>query len=135
MNCQIIYSPYYRDVWSIEKLVLSDGYGKSRSWCKEFGELLPNGVPVNIPLQLGECLDTSSSSSATVDKGNNQPPVVLPSQGLQPPGGQVPVKTSNVRPPLISNDISKHGDILDTVIPVSDTGSQFNLNTIPRFLF
>ena len=121
----------YRDVWSIEKLVLSDGYGKSRSWCKEFGELLPNGVPVNIPLQLGECLDTTSLSSSG-EKVNSQPPPVLPSHSLQPPGGQVPVKTNNVRPPLISNDISKHGDILDTVIPVSETGSQFNLNTIPR---
>ena len=122
---------FFRDVWSVEKLILSDGYGNARSWCKEHGELLPKNSPVNVPLSFGEC---STGSPTIVDKGTT-----LPSQGLLAPAPPLPVKPGTVRPPLVNNDISKHGDILENNGPSADSNaqiseptSQFNLNTIPR---
>ena len=116
-------------------MTLSDGYGNARSWCKEHGELLPKGMPVNIPLSLGEC---SNSSPIVVDKVVPGAAPVIPSQGLQPPAPpQTAMKPSNIRPPLVNNDISnKHSDILENNIPVGDIAEgvvpQFNLNTVPR---
>ena len=86
-------------------MTLSDGYGNARSWCKEHGELLPKGMPVNIPLSLGEC---SNSSPIVVDKVVPGAAPVIPSQGLQPPAPpQTAMKPSNIRPPLLNNDIHR----------------------------
>lgn len=42
--------------WSIDKLTITDGFGKQLSFCKELGELLPSGIPVARKLKLGDCL-------------------------------------------------------------------------------
>ena len=92
----------------MEKLILSDGYGTARSWCKEHGELLPGGVPVRVPLQLGEC---SGSSVPPLEK--------LPPQ--LPPGPGLPLKIGNIRPPLLNNEITGHtGDLLELTAPSPD---------------
>ena len=119
---------FCRDVWSVEKLSLSDGLGNVRTWCKEHGELLPKNVPINIPLTLGECSNTSPGTLGA-DKGvaGAQSAPVIPSQGLLPPAppspssSASPVKASNIRPPLANNDINKPSDILENNILVSDS--------------
>lgn len=143
---------FCRDVWSVEKLSLSDGLGNVRSWCKDHGELLPKNVPINIPLSLGECSNTSPGTLGT-DKlvtGDQSSPPVLPSQGLLPPAPPLsssdsPTKQNNIRPPLVTNDIRKNSDILEHNLLVSDSlppesvppftseqAAQYNLNTMPR---
>lgn len=87
----------------MEKLLLSDGYGNARSWCKDHGELLPKGVPVTVPLQLGECTGA----------------VIPPVEKAPPPQG-LPIKIGNIRPPLLTNDISKHSDVLEFSVPTQD---------------
>ena len=136
---------FCRDVWSVEKLSLSDGLGNVRTWCKEHGELLPKNVPINIPLTLGECSNTSPGTLGA-DKGvaGAQSAPVIPSQGLLPPAppspssSASPVKASNIRPPLANNDINKPSDILENNILVSDSlppenVPQFSPEQIPRF--
>ena len=97
----------------MEKLILSDGYGTARSWCKEHGELLPGGVPVRVPLQLGEC------GGSVLPPGEKLPPAVLP------PGPGLPSKIGNIRPALAHNDISGFpglgpGDVLELNVPPPD---------------
>lgn len=142
---------FCRDVWSVEKLSLSDGLGNVRTWCKEHGELLPKNVPINIPLSLGECSNSSPGTLGAdklVPEDQSSPPV-LPSQGLLPPAppssSDSPTKPSNIRPPLVTNDIRKNSDILEQNLLVydslppqsvppfnSDHAAQFNMNSIPR---
>jgi hypothetical protein len=52
-----IYSGRYQ--WSIDKLTITDGFGKKRSFCKEQGELLPSGIPVAGKLKIGDCISSS----------------------------------------------------------------------------
>lgn len=85
-------------------MLLSDGYGNTRSWCKEHGELLPKGVAVTVPLQLGECA------------GAVGPPL----EKLPPVLSGLPLKPGNIRPPLVNNDISKHSDVLELHVPTAD---------------
>ena len=116
----------FRDVWSVEKISLADGYGKTLTWCKEHGELLPKNVPVNIGLQHGEC--SSAPAVISGDKG----PVVSPSipSGLTAPAP--PVKPlNNGRPGLLTNDISKHSDILENNIPTHPDNVAHS-NVVPR---
>ena len=137
---------FCRDVWSVEKLSLSDGLGNVRTWCKEHGELLPKNVPINIPLSLGECSNTSPGTDKLVPEDPSASPV-LPSQGLLPPAppSSSDSKPSNIRPPLATNDIRKNSDILEQNLLVYDSlppqsvppfnpehAAQFNLNSIPK---
>ena len=52
-----IYSGRYQ--WSIDKLILTDSYGKKMSFCKESGKLLPSGLPVKMNLKEGDCIGSS----------------------------------------------------------------------------
>ena len=99
----------------MEKLILSDGYGTARSWCKEHGELLPGGVPVRVPLQLGEC------------SGSSVPPVEKFPPQLPAPGLPLPLKIGNIRPPLLNNEVSGHtGEVLELSLPSPDQSLHHN---------
>ena len=52
-----IYSGRYQ--WSLDKLILTDSYGKKMSFCKETGKLLPSGLPVKMNLKEGDCIGSS----------------------------------------------------------------------------
>ena len=96
-------------------MILSDGYGTARSWCKEHGELLPDGVPVRVPLQLGEC------------GGSIVPPVEKLPPAVPPSGPGLPTKIGNIRPALAHNDITGYpGDVLELNVPPPDQSLHHN---------
>jgi len=84
-----IYSGRYQ--WSVDKLTITDGFGKQLSFCKDQGELLPSGIPIPRKLQLGDCVPSSHKHDFPphVDKIAKKPPL-----------------SANLRPPL-PGDISK----------------------------
>lgn len=49
-----IYSGRFQ--WSLDKLVITDEYGKRTSFCKENGQHLPSGIPVKLKLKDGDCI-------------------------------------------------------------------------------
>ncbi|KAJ4450331.1 hypothetical protein ANN_01751 [Periplaneta americana] len=59
-SVQIMYTAYSGWIssglssWSIDKVTLTDSFGKSMSVCKK-GLVLESGIPVNLPLYPGEC--------------------------------------------------------------------------------
>ena len=48
-----------RPQWSIDKLILTDHFGKKMSFCKEIGQVLLSGMPVRLKLKDGDCIGTS----------------------------------------------------------------------------
>jgi len=91
-----IYSGRYQ--WSVDKLTITDGFGKKRSFCKEQGELLPSGIPVAGKLKIGDCI-ASTPSFPKQDFSEKFPP-------------KKPALVSNLRPPH-PNDISKQSHHVD----------------------
>ena len=37
---------YAREEWSMDKLTITDGFGKEGNFCKEEGEVLLSGIPI-----------------------------------------------------------------------------------------
>jgi len=91
-----IYSGRYQ--WSVDKLTITDGFGKKRSFCKEQGELLPSGIPVAGKLKIGDCLASSPGLHKPDFTGQFLP--------------KKPALVSNIRPPH-PNDISKQSHHVD----------------------
>jgi len=91
-----IYSGRYQ--WSVDKLTITDGFGKKRSFCKEQGELLPSGIPVAGKLKIGDCIASSPAFNKPDFAGQFLP--------------KKPAIVSKIRPPH-PNDISKQSHHVD----------------------
>ena len=48
--------------WSLDKVTLSDGRGKTLSFCKELagGQFLPSGIPITFKFKNGDCIMKSA---------------------------------------------------------------------------
>jgi hypothetical protein len=86
----------------VDKLTITDGFGKKRSFCKEQGELLPSGIPVAGKLKIGDCLAASPGFNKVGFTGQFLP--------------KKPALVSNIRPPH-PNDISKQSHHVDVNEP------------------
>ena len=59
---------WHREEWSIDKLTITDGFGKEGSFCKEEGELLLSGIPITrwLPKVLNLNFSSENFNQATV---------------------------------------------------------------------
>jgi len=61
VEVQITYTAYQgwiysgQEEWSMDKLTITDGFGKEGNFCKEEGEVLLSGIQITRKLQLGDC--------------------------------------------------------------------------------
>ena len=55
-------SLFFRYQWSLDKVTLSDGRGKTLSFCKELagGQFLPSGIPITFKFKNGDCVMKSA---------------------------------------------------------------------------
>ena len=109
VEAQILYVAYEgwiysgRQQWSLDKLTLTDTEGEKKSFCQEFGKLLPSGIPVKLPLTKGDCvanspLDRYPLAPSFIKKRPypqqhkgppyRGPPYYQPENKLRPGGGQ-----------------------------------------------
>jgi len=132
-----IYSGRYQ--WSIDKLTITDGFGKKRSFCKEQGELLPSGIPVAGKLKIGDCI--SSSPPFPKPEFTEKFSPKKPSANLRPPYPNDISKQSHhvdLSEPNLSNFVTdippiKPDVIINNMSPITvPENADFDLATIPK---
>jgi len=133
-----IYSGRYQ--WSVDKLTITDGFGKQLSFCKDQGELLPSGIPIPRKLQLGDCVPSSHKHDFPphVDKIAKKPPL---SANLRPPlpgdinkvshqGLDVEQPNNFVTDlPPIKHDLVVHNNNRQ---PLPDFDPELDMTTVPK---
>lgn len=132
-----IYSGRYQ--WSVDKLTITDGFGKKRSFCKEQGELLPSGIPVAGKLKIGDCIASSPSLPDFTEKFSPKKPALV--SNIRPPHPNDISKQSHhvdLNEPNLSNFVTdippiKSDVIINNMSPITiPENADFDLTTIPK---
>lgn len=121
LRAQLLYKAYSgwlsagHQRWTVDKILISDSFGKKSSFCKKGLELISE-EPVNIPLYPGDCHipETSKESNATVASNITE--------------NQVPDDIQTRRTPFIPTQVVKIGDeLIPKLTEIKDNGQESKL--------